>query len=276
MSTIDQLSILACQIDIPVTNDVESRNQHLANCARKVVHELDQKRSDLVVLPELSSIDYSRESFDKLDVLAEELEGLSFQTWQTIARQYNTTIAYSFARKNNGNYYISVAVVNPDGDLIGHYDKIHLAQYGASMEKEYFTRGKNLFYFELNGLRLAPIICYDIRIPELSRTLSIKHNVDVILHCGAYYRDESFYSWHQFSVTRAMENQVYLLSLNRAGTHYGNSVFCAPWVDEHHPPIKLDSHAETFTRLMVNKQAITEVRENYSFRKDLLDHYSLS
>jgi len=47
------------------------------------------------------------------------------------------------------------------------------------------------------------------------------HDVDLILHVGAYARDESFYSWHAFAVTRAVENQFFVLSLNRAGTHFG-------------------------------------------------------
>lgn len=45
-----------------------------------------------------------------------------------------------------------------------------------------------------------------------------------------------FLAWHSFAVTRAMENQVYLLSLNRAGADYGGSVFCPPWLDDDHPP----------------------------------------
>ena len=71
----------------------------------------------------------------------------------------------------------AIGVVGPDGEsCAGHYDKLHLAQYGASMEKEYFNRGNHLFHlFEVNGFRLSPIICYDIRIPELSRTLVVDH-----------------------------------------------------------------------------------------------------
>ena len=79
---------------------------------------------------------------------------------------------------------------------------------GASCEKEVFERGKKMTVVGLKAWKMAPLICYDIRIPEISRSLSPEHNVDLLLHCGAYFRDESFATWHNFATTRAMENQV--------------------------------------------------------------------
>ena len=71
--------------------------------------------------------------------------------------------------------------------------------------------------------------------PELSRTLTLDHSVDCILHSGAYFRDESFDSWKAFVTTRSMENQIYLLSLNRAGVDFGQSMFASPWTDQRSP-----------------------------------------
>jgi predicted amidohydrolase len=93
------------------------------------------------------------------------------------------------------------------------------------------------------------------------------------LHCGAYYRDESFSSWHSFAITRAMENQLYLLSLNRAGKYYGNSVFCLPWMDESRPEIHFSSHDEDFRYLQVVRSNIDTAREQYSFLEDRLSDY---
>ena len=158
---------------------------------------------------------------------------------------------------------------------MGYYDKIHLAQYGASMEKEYFGRGAELFVFEVNGFRVAPIICYDIRIPELSRALAVDNGVEVILHSGAYFRDASFYSWHHFAVSRAIENQIYFLSLNRAGENYGRSTFCHPWMDENCPPVIFAEHDEQIMRVTLDRREIDHARERYSFLSDRLAHYQL-
>lgn len=269
------VKLLACQINIPAMTTCQERDLHLASSASKVKAHLQDFHVDMVVLPELSSIDYARETFANLNELAEPLDGPSFECWRTIAQDHQTHVAYSFARKDEQGAYICLAVVDPDGELVGHYDKLHLAQYGASMEKEYFRAGDHLFTFELKGMKFAPIICYDIRIPELSRTLVLDHGADVILHCGAYYRDTSFATWHDFTTTRALENQVFFLSLNRAGEHYGNSRFCYPWMDESRRPVEFAEHDEEFKVIELDPDEISQARETYSFLKDRLNNYDL-
>lgn len=268
------LSILACQIIVPPMTTVSQRDAHLIATSAKIDGELRINPSDLVVLPELAAIDYARDTFENLAELSEPLNGPSYQTYAALAKTHNCHILYSFARSQNGHHYITTAAVAPTGVLLGHYDKLHLCQYGASMEKEFFTSGDHLFTFSVNGFKLAPIICYDIRIPELSRTLTLDHHVDVILHCGAYYRDESFATWHPFAKTRALENQIFFLSLNRAGTHYGNSLFCRPWMDENTPPTAFPAHGEAFQTMTLTKQEITQARKNYTFLQDRFANYT--
>lgn len=267
------LNILACQITIPKTNDIAARDAHLQSSSDNVRRELEDGSVDLVVLPELSTIDYSRDSFSSLDTLAEPLDGPSFATWRNIATEFDTHVLYSFPRRGQNAHHISAGVVGPDGELVGYYDKLHLAQYGASMEKEYFERGEQLLAFDIGNFRVSTIICYDIRIPELSRTLTLDHGVDLICHVGAYARDPSFYSWHHFAVSRAVENQVYFLSLNRAGDEFGHSVFCHPWVDENTQPIEFAENAEEFKRLTLNRSEIDTARETYSFLRDRRGSY---
>ncbi|MES0884279.1 carbon-nitrogen hydrolase family protein [Roseibium sp. SCP14] len=276
MSANETLSLLACQISIPPMKTVAERDAHLEDSVAKVRTRLASESAvDLVVLPELSSIDYSRETFSCLDELAEPLDGSSFQAWRELAREFGVHVSYGFPRADKDGPFISVGVVGPDGTLKGYYDKLHLAQYGASMEKEYFNRGNHLFAFEINSFRLAPIICYDIRIPELSRTLVVDQNVDVILHCGAYYRDESFHTWHAFAVARALENQVFFLSLNRAGDTYGNSLFCLPWQDEKTPPLSFAETEEDFRLITIDRATLKKARSDYTFLKDRLEHYRI-
>lgn len=278
MTSNKTLTLLACQISIPPMTTAAERDAHLEASQAKVRAQLDAAKGkvDLVVLPELSSIDYSRDTFARLDEIAEPLDGASFQAWRQIAQGYGVHVSYSFARAGDGGPFISIGVVGPDGRLAGHYDKLHLAQYGASMEKEYFNRGGHLFVFEVNGFRLAPIICYDIRIPELTRTLVVDHGVDAILHCGAYYRDESFHTWHPFAIARALENQVFFLSLNRAGETYGKSLFCLPWQDENTPPVEFSETAEEFRVITLDPEIQAKARRDYTFLKDRLDDYRIN
>ena len=75
------------------------------------------------------------------------------------------------------------------------------------------------------------------------------------------------------AASRALENQIYFLSLNRAGRDYGNSVFCLPWVDETRHPVAFHEHDEQLLRLMVDRAEIDQARESYSFLEDRIDSY---
>ncbi len=270
------LRILACQIDIPPTPGVAQRDAHLNRMAARIDATLQQKPADLVVLPELSSIDYSAQSFERLAALAEPIDGQSYQIFSSLARKHNVAIGYSFARAAADGYRICLAICGADGDLLGHYDKIYLAQFGASAEKNYFLPGDSVCVVEIGGFRIAPIICADIRTPELCRTLVVDHGVEIILHSGAYYRDPSFHSWHHFAITRALENQIYFVSLNRAGEHYGQSLFVPPWVDEQQQPIAFSRHDEQFQMLEVCQSKIATARNEYPFLRDRRDVHPLA
>jgi nitrilase len=268
------LRLLACQIAVPPMTTPAERDAHLADSADRVDSALRAAGgADIVLLPELASIDYSRASFTRLDVLAEPLEGPSRATWSALARAHGAHVVYGFPRAALGGPRICQAVVGPDGALRGHYDKVHLAQYGASMEKEYFRRGDHLLTVDVAGFRLAPIICYDIRIPELARALVLGRGADVILHCGAYFRDPSFHTWHSFVITRALENQCFVVSLNRAGADYGESIMCPPWVDADTHPTRFYAHTEDIRLLTLDRAALDEARATYSFLRDRLDDY---
>ena len=267
------LTLLACQIDVPAMLSVADRDRHLDRVAALLEAKLRDTPADLVVLPELSSLGYGRATFERLADFAEPLQGPSFERLRSIARRFGVAIVYGIPRRGDGVYHISQVVVSSEGEILGHYDKLHIAQYGASCEKEFFARGSRLFSFELQGLRIAPIICYDIRIPELARTLALQQRIDLLLHCGAYARDESFDSWHAFVVARAMENQIYVLSLNRAGEDFGNSLFCSPWVDEETPAVAFPERDEALFSLDVDPARVRDVRARYSFLQDRLPDY---
>lgn len=266
--------ILACQLTVPedVVN-ARARDRHLEETAQKIRNAAASRSPDLIVLPELSAIDYSREAFGNLGELAEQDDGPSFKVFSALARELSSPVAYGYPACEGDRYRIRQAIAGPSGELTGCYDKLHLAQYGASMEKEYFSRGDRLHVFEAGGLKIAPIICYDIRIPELCRTLALQHDVDLILHCGAYYRDQSFATWHDFARTRAIENQIFLLSLNRAGRNYGHSIFCRPWMDDATPAMEFPDTDEAFRMIEIDPDEIRRVRTAYSFLKDRRDSY---
>lgn len=228
----------------------------------------------LVLLPELATVEYSVESFEKLFELAEPLVGETFTAVSTFAQKTGCAVSYGFPQTKNGRYFISQVVVGPSGNCLADYSKLHLAQFGAAMERDYFSRGNKLAVFELQGIRFGLIICYDFRFSDLIKQLVDQHQVDVILHPVAFTKDSTFASWHHFVISRALEYQVYFLSVNRAGEMWGNSICCPPWIDNQTQPIVLGEQEEA--RLMtIGKQVIRSVRETYPFRQDKLADYSI-
>lgn len=229
---------------------------------------------DLILLPELATVEYSVESFENLAKLAEPLEGETLAMMASLAKRTGCAVSYGFPRMRNGRYHISQVVIAPSGQRLADYDKLHLAQFGASMEQNYFSPGDKLAVFEWGGLRLGIIICYDFRFSELIKRLVETYQVDAILHPVAFTKDETYASWRPFVIARALEHQIYFLSVNRAGRAWGNSILCPPWIDGEVMPLTMGEDEEALL-FSLDKQHILSAREIYPFRKDRLADYSI-
>ena len=128
-------------------------------------------------------------------------------------------------------FTIAQAVVAPTGRVELVYDKMHLCDMGACSEVGYsLTRGERPGVFTCRGWRVGVCICYDLRFPELWRHIAWEENCDLILQPSAFGRDATFPMYHSFVTTRAVENGIYVLSVNFAGTEFGESIAAPPWV----------------------------------------------
>ncbi|MEP1208896.1 MAG: carbon-nitrogen hydrolase family protein [Rhizobiaceae bacterium] len=280
----NSLCLLACQVAIPRTRIAAERDNHLANLSHRIRAASKPGQHDLIVLPELSSIEYSDEAFVLIDQLAEPLDGPSFETISALARELKSTVVFGFPRSDApGRPKICQAAIGLDGNLIGHYDKLHLAQFGDSAESAAFAAGDHLFTFTVAGVKIALSICYDIRFPELTKKLA-DQGVDVVLQCSAYARDLSFHSWRSFVVTRAMEYGFAWLGLNRAGDHWGGSIWCPGFADSETPELIFgtgeifenltlpgDFRATNSARLPINRDRRTDYQQLQIFSNGTAD-----
>ncbi len=269
-----RITVLSCQLDVPLDmRSLAARDEHLDRVAQLLDDALSRRSADVVVLPELSSISYTKHCFSNLDHFAESAADASFQKLSVIADKHATFVLYGAPRIGESGYaHISQFLIDSAGEACGVFDKLHMAQFGASMEKDYFTRGDKLLFFDVKGVRLAPLICYDMRFPELAMTLAQTHKVHGILHSVAFFRDLSFYSWHAFVIARALENQVYWLSINRAGTDFGASIVCAPWIDESAKEVTL-GQGEELLWTDIDTAMINKTRLRYTFGADKYPNY---
>lgn len=153
--------------------------------------------------------------------------------------------------------------MNPRRELVAVYDKWHVCHQGDCAEGDYFCAGMGeLASFQIKGIGIGLCICYDIRFPELVRTLTVAHGISLLIHPGGWPRDAGFASWHPFIITRAVENSIYIISANRAGATNGHAVFCPPYVNGNdlEPTMLPDPDAEGLLVGQVNLDQLADLR----------------
>lgn len=181
--------------------------------------------ADLVVLPEMFTTGFSM----RPERIAEPANGPTLEWMQELAAKKKMVITGSVAVKENEHYYNRLYWVNPDGSF-EHYNKRHLFRMAG--EEKVYTAGINNITPELNGWRIRPLICYDLRFPVWSRNRwdkeTLRAKYDVLLYV-ANWPERRNHPWQTLLNARAIENQSYVLGVNRTGddgngiSHIGSS-----------------------------------------------------
>jgi nitrilase len=160
-----------------------------------------------------------------------------FSAW---AKKYSILLLPGSVREPapDNKYYNTLLVFGPDGELMTKYRKIFL--FRADLpdrryeESKFCSSGDSLVTFDYEGFKFGVCICFDIRFPELFRSLR-KKDVDCILLPAAFTVPTGIAHWEVLLRARAIENQVYLLAPDQTGVAgngaetYGHSLALSPW-----------------------------------------------
>ena len=164
---------------------------------------------DIVALPELFSTGYSFKDIDELNKFAEPIpQGDTTHFLSEIAKDKNCFIVGGIAEKENNRLYNTAVIIGPQG-YIGKYRKIHLFY----KEKFLFQKGDlPLTTFNIEGVKVGVIICFDWIYPETCRTLALQ-GAHIIIHPSNLIKP-----WAQMAMRiRSIENRVYTVLANRIG-----------------------------------------------------------
>ncbi|MCB0737173.1 MAG: amidohydrolase [Bacteroidetes bacterium] len=164
------------------------------------------KTVDLVVLPEMFQTGFVFNTS-----LAEDLN--SSQTLEWLAKQakrLKAVVTGSFMVSENGKVYNRLVWMRPDGSF-ETYDKRHL--FSMSDEPNHFTPGKQKLIVELNGWKICPMICYDLRFPVWTRNTE---QIDLMIFVANWPQRRSMH-WAKLLQARAIENQCFIIGCNRVG-----------------------------------------------------------
>lgn len=167
---------------------------------------------DLLLFPELFSTGYQLEN---IATLAEDEKGETLSQFQQLALETKTTIfmgsiAYRTPEKKLQN---TAFVISPQGNILGHYSKIHL--FSLMEEEKYFTSGQNTFLFEVGNISCGAMICYDLRFPEIARKLVIQGAQ--VLFVPMEWPAPRTEIFRTLLKARAIENQCFVVGNNICG-----------------------------------------------------------
>lgn len=182
----------------------------------------------LVVLPELWTTGYA---LNNIEELSESTQGETLAALRAFAREQAVeVITGSIPIKDDGKVYNSAFALDPCGHIRSSYRKIHL--FSLMGEERFFQPGEQTALFEMSFGKAAMIICYDLRFPELARTLAV--NGARALFVLAEWPSLRGEHWRILNIARAIENQMFVFAVNCVGRHkqnifYGHSLAIDPW-----------------------------------------------
>jgi predicted amidohydrolase len=171
-------------------------------------------RTDLVILPETFTTGFSME----VEALGEEALGPSVDWLRAQAAALDAAVTGSVIAREGTRYYNRLLWALPTGEL-RHYDKRHLFRMGR--EHEHFTAGRAAWTVMWRGLRICPLVCYDLRFPVFSRRRA-DLDYDLLIYV-ANWPTARVEAWKLLLRARAVENQAFVVGVNRSGAD-GNGV----------------------------------------------------
>jgi omega-amidase len=210
-----ELHIAAVQTALHWENP-DANRRHFSAIFREMAADEDEMRPNLIVLPEMFSTGFSMSP----ERLAEMPGGPTTQWMQEQASLHNAAITGSIIIKENNHYYNRLLWVAPGGE-VKYYNKRHLFRMGG--EDKHYTAGTEKLIVELNGFKICPLVCYDLRFPVWSRNRfrkdeqdNLTADYDILIYVANWPEARSF-QWETLLRARAIENQCYVIGVNRIG-----------------------------------------------------------
>lgn len=193
----------------------------------KLFSKIDQP-TDLILLPEVFNTGFSINPA----VCAEQSDGPSMQFIRTMAKEKGSCIATTLIIREQAYFYNRLVFCFPD-ETCQTYDKRHL--FRLSEEHRLFEPGQIRRVVSWKGWNILPLVCYDLRFPVWSKNRyhGGQYEYDLLVYLANWPESRSSV-WRSLLVARAIENQAYVIGVNRIGPdghgtrHRGDSMVVDP------------------------------------------------
>lgn len=186
-----------------IWNDPEQNMLHIDEVVNSSTPDFD-----LLLLPEMFTTGFAVDPST-----AQADQGTALQWMLSLAARLDAAVAGSLMVNEDGHFYNRLYFVLPDG-IVHAYDKRHLFAYGG--EDRHYVPGTDRVIVNFRGIRFMLQVCYDLRFPVWSRYAE-GCEYDALIYV-ANWPDSRREVWDTLTKARAIENQCYVLAVNRVGT----------------------------------------------------------
>jgi predicted amidohydrolase len=177
---------------------------------RKLLERTPPEKGALVALPEMFATGFSMNAAK----IAQEIEGPAAAFLSDIAKTFSVTAIGGVALSCDGSKPRNEALVfDSSGQRIARYCKLHPFTLGG--ERDCYSPGEDVVTFPWNGFTVAPFVCYDLRFPEIFRR-AVKRGATLMVVI-ANWPEARITHWLTLLQARAIENQCYVIGVNRCG-----------------------------------------------------------
>lgn len=253
------MKVACLQMDM-LLGKPEENFSHAAELVKRAMKD----KPDVLVLPETWNTGFfPRENLQALC----DRDGIQVkQVFGALAERNQVNIvAGSVSNVRGGKVYNTAMVFDRTGVCIASYDKTHL--FTPMGEDNYYTPGDRLCTFVLDGVKCGLIICYDVRFPELTRSLTVP-GLDMLFVVSQWSKVRTFHL-RSLTTARAIENQMFLVCCNSCGTagqtvYGGNSAIIDPWGET----VALAGETEEILTADCDLQILTNIRSSIPVFRD--------
>jgi predicted amidohydrolase len=199
---------------------------------------------------------------------AEGYDGPSFAGLSALAESNGVWLLAGIAMRGDRGYANVAAVFSPVGSLVGTYAKQRL--FSVAGEGEHYLAGNTPVVIDIDGVRVSPFICYDLRFPELFRAAAPWSDLIVVI---ANWPAARRAHWDALLPARAIENLAYVAGVNRTGIadgirYNGGSAAYDPWG----LPVIQHMAVPSPSIVDVSTARVASIRAQYPFLDDLTSH----
>ena len=223
-------------------------------------------QTDVIILPEMFHTCFTMKAASFAETM-ENSEGIAFI--QELSKKYNAAIYTSLIIREQDHFYNRGIWVTPNG-MIETYDK--RKRFGMAGEDQVFSAGQNERIVEFRGWKINLQICYDLRFPENVRNGMIGNDAryDMLIYV-ANWPERRASHWRHLLVARAIENQCYVVGVNRVGLdgnalNYSGDSMVINALGETLSDLK--PNEQGIETVVLNKTDLTGIREKLPFLKD--------